>query len=57
MFINICTKRYNISAIQEQHGAIKFAIKEHDLSKLMINLMYCSIYHGYYVVILVLTFH
>ena len=42
------------SATQEQHRSIKFAIKEFDLSKLLINL----IYHGYYVVILVLlTFH
>ena len=55
--IDTCTKRYNISAIHEQHGTIKFAIKELDLSKLLINLIYCSIYHGYYVVILVLTFH
>ena len=56
MLIDICTKRYSIPAIQEQ-GAIKFSIKEHDLSKLLINLIYCSIYHGYYIVTLVLTFH
>ena len=40
MHIDICTKRYNISANQEQHGAIKFAIKELDFSKLLINLIY-----------------
>lgn len=30
--------------------------KKLDLSKLLINLVYCGTYHGYYVVILVLTF-
>ena len=57
MFIDICTKQYNIPAIQEQQGAIKFGIKEHGLPKLLINLIYCSIYHGYYVVTFVLTFY
>ena len=57
MFIDICTELYNIPAIQEQQEAIKFGRKEHDLSKLLINLIYFNIYHGYYAVALVLTFH
>ena len=41
----VVLRQYNISAIRQLHGAIKFAIKELNLSKLSINLIYCSLYN------------